>query len=224
MANPLSLLPFIISLIQRAWKLDTRLQAFYKRFEAQHPGPLYWARLSNGFNRSIQGEGGEAVFPVAFQFESMGAARTCTVYWATLAMHWSGMRFIYSLLGSLAPLPCLPTPDTLFPSPITGLPPLGHRADPTTVAKNICQSVEYMVQQSPEVGAMIAVFPLKVAIETLSDAKDIGCERELEWAKGVLERISGSGVRILECLKGEEVEKHSFIPGPDKADALQWLH
>jgi hypothetical protein len=205
MANPLSLLPEIISLIQRTWKVDIRLQAFYKRLENSTSGPLYWALLSNGFNRSIKGEGGEEVFPVAFQFESIQTARTCMIYWATQSILWSGIRFVYSLLGSLAPL--------------SGLPALDDRSDPTLAAKNICQSIEYCIQQSPESGAMHAVFPLKVAIETFADLRDCGCDREFEWAKRVIERIGVSGVRLLAHLE-RPVEEHAFIPSPNRGEVL----
>lgn len=215
--NPLSLLPPIVSLIQRTWKIDIRLQAFYKRLENSTLGPLYWARLSNGFNRSIQGEEGDELFPVAFQFGSLETARTCMVYWATQAILWSGLRFVYSLLGSFAPLPCLPTPESPFPAPFPGLPSLDHRSDPTSAAKNICQSVEYCIQQSPGSGAILTVFPLKVAIETFGDARDCGCDRDFEWAKGVIERIGGSGVTILAHLD-RPVEEHAFIPSPSRGE------
>ncbi|KAE9363245.1 hypothetical protein N431DRAFT_433394 [Stipitochalara longipes BDJ] len=212
--NPLSLLPQILALVADAWKLDTRLNAFYKRLARSTSRPIYWARLSNGFNQSITAEGvngedGAVVFPVAYQFESLDMARTCTVYWASLAILWSGMKFVYSLLSPVASfLPLL--------APGSSLPPLEHRSDTTYLAKNICQSIEYIETQSPASGPMLVVFPLKVAIETMADsvAAGDGCVKELEWAKALITRI-GRGAKLLNNLD-MPVERHVFIPSPDK--------
>jgi hypothetical protein len=212
--NPLALLPQILSLVNDCWKLDTRLNAFYKRLERSITGPVYWARLSNGFNiapvlvqEAKAGEG--SVFPVAFQFDNVELARTCTTYWATLTILYSGLKYVYSLLSPVvAFLPLI--------APGSSLPPLEHRSDTTSLAKNICQSIEYISGGSPEGAAMLVVFPLKVAIETLADAaaSGEGCERELEWAKSVMGRI-GMGARIVNNLN-MPVEQHAFVPTPDK--------
>lgn len=201
-ANPVVLLAPMTALIQRSWKLDTRLQAFYKRLESQTTGPVYWSQLSKGFNNSIQGDmlDGIEVFPVAFQFQDIDTAHTCTRFWATNAILWSGMKFIYTLLG------------TFSPAILAQIPPLEHRADVSALAKNICQSVEYFISRGKSVGPVLTAFPLKVAIETLND--DVACGRELAWAKAAMERIAGSGVKIMGHL-GVPVEQHSFIPGPD---------
>jgi hypothetical protein len=212
--NPLALLPQIISLVNDCWKLDIRLNAFYKRLERSISGPVYWARLSNGFNvtytpvQDAEASGG-SVFPVAFQFDNIEIARTCSTYWATLTILYSGLKYVYSLLSPVVSfLPLI--------APGSSLPPLEHRSDTTSLAKNICQSIEYISGGSPEGAAMFVVFPLKVAIETLADtaASGQGCERELEWAKSVMERI-GTGVRIVNNLD-IPVERHAFVPTPDK--------
>ena len=148
------------------------------------------------------------VFPVAYQFENMEMARTCTVYWASLAILWSGMKYVYSLLAPAASyLPLL--------APGSSLPPLEHRTDTASLAKNICQSVEYIESQSPSNGAITIVFPLKVAIETMADsvAAGEGCEKELEWAKALMMRLA-SGAKLLNNID-MPMESHAFIPGPD---------
>jgi hypothetical protein len=216
--NPLAFLPQILSLVTECWKIDTRLNAFYKRLGKSTPGPIYWSRLSNGFNASISvGDAGEVfgdVFPVAFQFEDLETARTCTVYWASLAILWSGMKYIYSLLSPVASFLSLLAPGA-------SLPPLEHRTDTIPLAKNICQSVEYIISQSPESGASGAatiVFSLKVATETFGDGAAAGekCERELEWVKNLIARI-GKGLRLLNNIDGP-VERHAFIPSPDMVE------
>jgi hypothetical protein len=219
--NPLAFLPQLLSLVTDCWKLDTRLNAFYKRLEKSTPGPVYWSRLSNGFNASISvgdaREGSGDVFPVAFQFEDLEMARTCAVYWASLAILWSGMKYIYSILSPVASfLPLM--------APGASLPPLEHRTDIIPLAKNICQSVEYMISQIPESGTSGAtpiVFPLKVATEIFGDGAAAGekCERELEWAKNLMVSM-GKGLRLLNNIDGP-VERHTFIPSPDVDEG--WL-
>ncbi len=213
--NPLASLPQLLSLVTGCWKLDTRLNAFYKRLEKSSPGPVYWSRLSNGFNASISvgnvDKGFGCVFTVAFQFEDPETARTCMVYWASLAILWSGMKYIYSILSPVASFLPLIAPGAF-------LPPLEHRTDTIPLAKNICQSVEYIISQSPGAGAsgaMPVVFPLKVATETFGDGAAAGekCERELEWAKNLITRI-GKGLRLLNNVNGP-LERHAFIPSPD---------
>ena len=211
--NPLSLLPQILALLNECWKLDTKLNAFYRRLARSTTRPIYWARLSNGFNQSITAEGvngdnDAVVFPVAYQFEDIEMAKTCTVYWASLAILWSGMRYVYSLLTPVASyLPLL--------APGSSLPPLKHRTDTSSLAKNICQSVEYIDGQSPSNGIMLAVFPLKVAIETMADsaAAGEGCEKELEWAKALMMKIA-RGAKLLNNLD-IPMERHAYIPSPD---------
>jgi hypothetical protein len=66
---------------------------------------------------------------------------------------------------------------------------------------------------------MLAVFPLKVSIETFGDATDCGCDKELEWAKTVIKGIGGSGVRLLAHLD-MPVEAHAFIPSPSRGEEL----
>jgi hypothetical protein len=94
------------------------------------------------------------------------------------------------------------------------IPPLEHCADVAAMAKNICQSVEYLITQNPQTGPMQVMFPLKVAVETLGDIKEDGCEREFEWAKWVIARIA-ERVRIMRHL-GRPVEQHAFVPSPGK--------
>jgi ABC-type antimicrobial peptide transport system ATPase subunit len=92
---------------------------------------------------------------------------------------------------------------------ITQLPPLGHRKDVATMAKNICQSVEYCLEPEHRgLGAKVITFPLKVAIETLHEAH---CERELQWAKAIMEKLDRMGVRIMRHFP-VPLTDHNFLP------------
>jgi hypothetical protein len=212
-ANPLSLLNQLLTLIHRFWELDDRLQDFYKQLQSQSSGPLYWPHLSNRSNKPVEfqgaGEEGE-IFPVSFHFKDVDTCLNCMRYWATLTILWSGMKFSYTLLSSL---------NTSLPAAVSEIssqiPPLEHRADVAAMAKNICQSVEYLIAENSQTGTGRAMFPLKVAVEALGDMRESGCEREFEWAKGVIGRIAGRGARIMRHLD-RPIEQHAFVPSPGK--------
>ena len=94
---------------------------------------------------------------------------------------------------------------------MTQLPPLGHREDTVCLARNICQCMEFMLQDSSgTMGPISSVFALKVAIETFNDSP--GCDRELQWALDIMDQITGQGLRVLAHLPIKMTE-HAFLPG-----------
>lgn len=211
--RPDILIVAILGLIDQGRKLDIMLRAFYRRLEKTTAGPLFQPRLSSSPYDVEKESEIEKVFPVAFQFPSMTVAHTCMVYWATCCILWSGLRVLYSLLAVFkAQMEGLSSPSEMPPGvpDLDKLPPLDHGVDPTILAKNICQSMEFCMQAGPMTPAG-AVFPLKVAIETLS--LDPTLRYEVAWAEDAMERIrSGTGVRILGHL-GCKFTDRSFIPG-----------
>ncbi|KAH7391597.1 hypothetical protein BKA64DRAFT_678013 [Cadophora sp. MPI-SDFR-AT-0126] len=212
-SRPDILLVTILGIVNQGWKLDIMLRAFYRRFERTTAGPLFWPRLSSEPFDVEQEYESESIFPVAFQFPSMTVAHTCMVYWATCCILWSGLKVLYSLLAVFkAQMEAYSCPGETPPASLdlNDLPPLEHGVDPTVLAKNICQSVEYCMQAGPMTPAS-AVFPLKVAIETLS--ADPTAEKEVAWAEDAMERIrSGTGVRIIGH-SGCKLTDRAFIPG-----------
>lgn len=215
--NVEALLVKILEIIDRGWKLDARFRAFYADLERENLGPLYWPQLSAGMVTTADEPELGKIFPVSFQFLNIGMAHMCMLYWTSSAILWSGIGYMYKVIAGFQALQ--PQQDG---SPSNGedatpgfsmahLPPLEHRSDVASVAKNICQSLEYSLHfddQSP--WKTRAVFPIKVAIETLHDAP--GCERELEWAIAAMEKITGEGVRILSHVNTEWT-CHAFLPG-----------
>jgi hypothetical protein len=219
--DPSALLVKILELIDRCWKLDAKLQAFYVELEQENLGHLHWPELSAGIITTADESELGKVFPVAFQFLNIKMAQICMLYWASSAILWSGMVFMYKLIAGfqaqaalLQPPEDADSPDNENGTPpifsISQLPPLEHRVDIAPLAKNICQSVEYVQHEDQGLWKTRAVVPLKVAIETFHDAP--GCERELEWGLAAMESITGGGVRILGHL-GTKLTDHAFLPG-----------
>lgn len=214
--DPAVMLLTILGLIGRCWKVDSQLQEFYKNLEEDTLGPLYWPELSTEidgiYNETHLGK----VFPVAFQFLDIQAAHICLIYWACMAILWSGMGLMYRLLAGISAANAISTNAETHKSgagefDITQLPPLEHRQDVAILARNICQSIEFCLKDEHRgLGARAAVFSLKVAIETLHDAPE--CERELLWAQAAMLRVNQSGVRIMKHLP-VPITDHAFLPG-----------
>lgn len=66
-----------------------------------------------------------------------------------------------------------------------------------------------MQDELQRLGPNLAYFPLKVAVETFDDYPDFS--RELLWAKIVMERVSGKGLRLLKFL-GRPVTHKTYRP------------
>ena len=196
----------------------------YTEFERENLGQLYWPELSLGtVTTADEAELGK-VFPVAFQFLNMRHAYTCVLYWASTAILWAGMGYMYKVIANdFQAQQAVPQPQEEATSSksegntqpgfgVAQLPPLEHRADISSAAKNICQSVEYLIlneDQSP--WASRAVFPLKVCIEAFHDTP--GCEREEKWSIAAMEKLLGAGVRILGHIPDDQLAAHAFLPG-----------
>jgi hypothetical protein len=78
----------------------------------------------------------------------------------------------------------------------TRLPPLGHRADYLTPARNVCQSVEYCVKTAlPIFGGFSVTAPLVIVFETMRH--DPRFASETAWIAETLKTIQDRGLRIL---------------------------
>ncbi|KAH6716682.1 hypothetical protein BKA61DRAFT_546089 [Leptodontidium sp. MPI-SDFR-AT-0119] len=213
-ARPDILLTTILGIVGQSWKLDVKLRAFYRRLEKTTAGPLFWSKLSTKPVDIDESQESANIFPVAYQFPTMTVAHSCMVFWATTSILWSGQKALYSLLAAYkAQLDMLTPPGNGPPNlgfDLSELPSLENRVDVSVLAKNICQSVEFCMNAGPMTPTS-AVFPLKVAIETL--CADPTCAKELVWAEEIMERIrTGTGVRIIGHLGGKLTDR-AFIPG-----------
>jgi len=197
--DPSSLFTGMLDLLKRCWEMDAQLQSCYEDLENTNLGPIYWPILSAEKPPVNEDQDIGVVFPVSFHFQNLKMSHLCMLYWASTAILWSGMGYSYKMLETFGVNPS-----------IFQLPPLGHRADVTPLARNICQSLEYcMKDEHRGLGKTTAAMPLKVAIEILHDA---GCERELAWAVDAMLKIGGTAARLM-CHLGVPMTDHAYLPG-----------
>ncbi|RFU30305.1 hypothetical protein B7463_g6005, partial [Scytalidium lignicola] len=216
---PVHLLQSSLNLIDRCWKLDFQLQEFYDELERMNSGPLFWAQPCKNDNPSDDSEASK-LFPLSFYFCNLMVANTCMVYWTLCLILYSGMVALYSVMHQLSQLnldiesfdpsahpsprcavcthsvapASTPSPPFLKTTDPAQLPPLLHRSDFAATARNICQSVEYFMQEEMLVqGPAMTVMPLSVVIATAKEYPHL--EKEIIWARGILDKVHERGLR-----------------------------
>lgn len=194
-------MPALFDVLDRCWKLDASLQKFHEDLHNSSEGPLYWNRLST-LELLPEEADAEKVFPVAFHFNDLSSAFTTNIYWMTCILCWRTTMEIYGRV-----MRCGHTPiKTEDPSPqipyIARLRPLEHRKDLVSIAKNICQTVEFCIQEdkrSQGPGALL----VPVLMATLTFRYSPGCQRELAWSRAAMKVLADRGWRISTHLEPE---------------------
>jgi len=191
----------LLKIVEQCWTIDAELLRLHKELEDTALGPVYWPEFSTEPNSADDPELGK-VFPVAFHFPSLRTAHTCMLYWTLSIMLWSGLSDLYRVLAAMQPDSNNNGGDDdddgadstpLFN--ISQLPPLEHRVDGRPMVRNICQSLEYCLQDEMRaMGPLTAQFPLQVVIEYLRQSPEHG--RELQWAQAAMVKLRKSGCQI----------------------------
>lgn len=186
-----------IEIAKLCWQVDENLRCFFDEIEASTNGPLYWPAFPtrSGKIRDLEDES-EELFPVEYHFSDLRTATTLVFYWSMQLILYSGMSQLYGLFDQLTgglymDWNNLIEPETnLCFAQKLGLPPLGNRTDILTPARNICQSVEFCVQD--DLGISAVTGPLNIVINLLIPWP--GYEGEIKWAKKALKRLRLHGV------------------------------
>jgi hypothetical protein len=175
--EPLSV---ILPIVNQCWTMEGTLRRLYNDFKSSNLGPLYWSKFSTLDNPADDPELGK-VFPVAFHFPNLRVAHSCMLYWTALILLFTMLSPSYHMLKALQ-------------SDMSGLPVLEERLDIVSLTCNICQSVEYCLQDEMNgLGAAVAMIPLHIVIKTLKDQRPNS--RELEWSKAVAQNFVKKGIR-----------------------------
>ena len=180
------------------------------------PTPLYWPIISSN-EYAADGPEPDLTFPVSFRFASLYSAYTCMLYWATSLLLWLTLSHMYHTLDTIPPGKVLPGNSTpgccsehrkhyyssnsslcnqTMPFDSYTLPPISPSLDIMALSRYICQSVPYFQQDCMQgLGPALVAIPLVAVIETLKDVPE--CEREVSWAKGAMQRVKASGMRLM---------------------------
>jgi hypothetical protein len=194
--------------------MDACLADWFAHFEATVAGPLYYPELSRVNSTADSPELGK-VFPVAFYYPAFIVAQTLVFYWIALIIVHAHMCLMYKKLARLVALldtvkddiscTCSGTDDNDSAAAMTCLrhfavellPPLGHRMEwPRTPARNICQSVEYFLQDQMRGVGPVSVLPALVAVKAYWRFASGDWSREILWINDMVGKIQGKGNEI----------------------------
>ena len=177
------------AVIRDCWRVDETLHTFYREFSAAATGPLYWEEPSKkSFVHDIDDV---FLFPKAYHFPDIDTGKTLVFYWATLTMLWTGMFRLYHLVAALEQAG-VSTPE------IAELPPLKQKANFIAPARNVLQSVEYMLEDRLlGLGPLSIVAPVSIVVETIRDFPQYA--HEVTWGDEVLVEVKERGLQILGC-------------------------
>ncbi|RMZ86194.1 hypothetical protein DV737_g198, partial [Chaetothyriales sp. CBS 132003] len=209
--RPIETLSTALDAIEKCWDMDESMQGLYHILEASVPGPLYWPKLSTRSSSADDDDLGK-VFPVSYEFSSLPTATWSMMYWSALTMMYNGMTLLYGVMQQiptrrdevlehkganrllLEGMPacssdCICGGDgCLRFFDMTKLPQLLPRVDVITVARNVCQSVEFCMQpQNLDFGRTSICTPMNVVLETIKTYDT--CRREVAWGKDVMESL-----------------------------------
>jgi hypothetical protein len=149
-------MPSMLDIVDRCWKVDTDLKQYYDDLESATSDPLYGPEFST--MEMLPGESDDTkVSPVVFRFLNLQIALTCMIYWTALIILWKTMEDAYQRIESIGKDRTQLDADTFK----TRLPPLGNRTDLVSLAKYICQSIEFCIHDDMRSsGAGVTVIPL----------------------------------------------------------------
>jgi hypothetical protein len=199
------LVPFLVDMLQDCITLDDKMRQFLLEFELFEDGPLHWAVPSKTpvvaevLDSPVYNDEFNSL---SFEFPTVRIGTTMMLYWASLVILWSGACRIYETLDNLATL--TPITDgkleghfTTDKHTQTFQIPLSTRFKPfPTLARNICQSVEFCLRDEMGIPNMIA--PLNMIISPLKSWP--GLDKEIAWAQSLLLHVQNRGMKIIRYL------------------------
>lgn len=194
-----------LNLLNVCLHINRELEKLYNDLEASADGPLYWP--ANEKTGKPESEIDHPV-PIEIHFIDIRIGTTLIFYWATQLILRSGLAQLYYLAEKLKNHVCYGTvcachSQTKPPTPHTSdLLPLEHLADYDTMARNVLWSAEFCMQD--DLGLPVLTCPLNIVIQVLTQWP--GYEREIWWARQLLQKVRERGVKIMEYLPNQRTD------------------
>lgn len=200
-------LELILELVAECWQLDQKLDlvdneiqhaASYRRYNVNSP---HKSPLADHDSRN-------QMFLSDFDFEDSTIARTLILLWATRTTLWSGLCSLYRHYEGLKEIYHSNSPSNDITNSckhnesMKSLPELGHREDYLSMAHNVCQSLQYFLQNEMGIIGVLSITPaIGLVIDALRNWP--GHAQELHWLQESLDSIQEKGIRVLEYSKSQ---------------------
>lgn len=193
----------ILELVDECLQVDKRLDMIEREMQSSSSAPLY-RTVPSRINPLADQDSFTNIFPLTFSFSDSNIAPTLTLLWAIRSILWSGLGSLHRhydmLRGYLSLNPALLNEYTSiceYPGSIKCLSALGHREDYLSVAHNVCQSIEYFLQDEMGMIAALSVTPaIGLVIDALKNWPNHS--EEIRWLHASLGLIGRKGARMLE--------------------------
>ncbi|ETS73394.1 hypothetical protein PFICI_14999 [Pestalotiopsis fici W106-1] len=210
-ACPQERLKKFLETIHKGQRMESLLTTWLARFEPSVNGPLYYPELKFTENAS----GGYRLSSIVFQFPAFFVAQNVVYYWLGLLIVHAHLCFMYNglerLMDALASVmdtyacTCDSTSENEPGGPaacvrhfnLKMLPPLAHRRNwGKTTAYNICQSIDYFLQEDLRDFGTTTVIPALAIVKTYWGLWPGDWTREISWAQHMLKDIMARGSGI----------------------------
>ncbi|KAF7167585.1 hypothetical protein CNMCM5623_000891 [Aspergillus felis] len=191
-------------LVEECLIIDQTLQDIYEDLRLQVEGPLYWSVLSPSFKGSVHDQ---SLFPLIYEFPDLKTASLVMLYWATKAMLWAMLSNLYDVLHlqgvHAITVPIVEvTSEKHDPSPrndevistVGNSPTLTDGQNYLRMARNVCQSLEYCLQEDMSLlGIFAASIPVIITVWAIRYRHND--EAELAWLMAASQKMR-QGLRM----------------------------
>jgi hypothetical protein len=231
-------LPAALKIVDRCWKIEAELRQLFTDLENGNSGPLYWPKLSTAVSPADDEVLGKVFPVAFHFTNLRTAATcmiywaSVILLWAVLSHVYQLLGALkvdntttatdspenvccHDDNGSHNACGCKDksstpqtTAATTTPFDMNQLLPVEPRIDVLAASRNICQSLEYCMQEEMKgLGPTVTVIPLMAVIDILPNFPH--CSRELAWAKALSEEFSEKGLRLMKYLDSEKLVQES---------------
>lgn len=178
-------------IIVKLLKVESALRAFYVNFARSVSGPLYWSEFST-FESRVDDRRLGKVFPISFHFPTFLVAQVITTYWSSMMAVHNQLSRTYEKLADIETSTTSNGTTDSLPQPIYA--DGGHYSSvPSdrlsrdhgniwkTMARNVCQSVEYFSQDKMGWLGRFYILSLLAGCNICFGSVPEDCSRESSW-------------------------------------------
>ncbi|KAJ5334588.1 hypothetical protein N7452_006991 [Penicillium brevicompactum] len=184
-------------LISECSHIDEQIDNIYEDMQLSAASALYWpVELQLDSVTGLQGA--TTLFPVVLCFQNIQIATTLVLLWATRTMLWAGLTNMYQHLEVITPC------ESFSPSPslelLSGSNPAVRCKDYILMAHQVCQSVEYFLNDEMMLSGALSVSPaLGIVADSLCNRP--GHAEEIAWIQRAMGLARRKGMGVLEHVK-----------------------